>query len=165
MCWCQFLRFAKGQMWQRLTITALRINWTAAVIVLKIRVWTRPASATAFRFSATIQDAGPWGLNSYARFSPWRVSRRRSSQLQLQFDRNKYFFKQGDYSVPGLASCIVLVYSISTQKIKVQVKWNCKANRSMFGVQTTGCKEQIWVLFEKTPKIEAEKSLLTRIWC
>lgn len=35
----------------------------------------------------------------------------------------------------------------------------------MFGVQTTGCKEQIWVLFAKTQKIEAEKSLLTRIWC
>lgn len=29
----------------------------------------------------------------------------------------------------------------------------------MFGVQTTGCKEQIWVLFAKTPKIEAERNL------
>lgn len=29
----------------------------------------------------------------------------------------------------------------------------------LFGVQTTGCKEQIWVLFAKTPKIEAERNL------
>lgn len=157
-------------MWQRLTITALRRNCGCDRAEDK-SLWNQPASAAAFRCLCHHPGRGALRSELLRLIQPVTCQPPVSPSFLVAaaFECNKYFFLNRaiiQYRVWHLILSWSTL-SISTQKVKVQVKWNCKANESMF-VWCADHRLQRGDLGAvcKNPKDRSrEKSLLTQIWC